>query len=183
MKPQRQLLRGFIPLGAIPRVEMPAPCVEELIVDRRTEWDRSVAEEAQRLAERCRRAQAEREAIVLAKQAEQQRALKRGAFLTQDLLIDETLDRYPLTDAQRQTVRDIIFRTEYSAEQAEIECLKIVAAKQEVREGRIAAVKALCAPEEWAQVQSALLAHRHQFSDEEVASGAALEIIYDRLFG
>ena len=113
------------------------PPEPEVIVDTRTPTQKAADfyfDELMKREAREREEHKQRVAAALAKQqqaqAEQDRKNKQAAFIMQDnFLIEDVLARHPLTDEERQTVRQIIFETDYTAERAEIECLKIVAAK------------------------------------------------------
>lgn len=128
----------------------------------------------------------QREAEALAKQkraqAEEERKQKRGSWEMQERLIDETLDRHPLSAGERHRVRDIIFQTDYTAERCEIECLTIIAAKQEGQLA-IAKLRECCDDSEWKQILDTILNHRHEFTESEISSGAAHRQIWRKLFG
>jgi hypothetical protein len=185
-----QVLKGFIPLGAIPRVEMPAPRIEEPVVDRRSKWDRDVEEEQKRLAERVKRAQAEREAVAQAKKAEQERAHKRGAYTSAELLIEQQVfSVYGISPDDQKRIEDQITQLGLWARPAEAteyavgEAMKITADRNQANEVGIAKVRALCDDDEWAQVLVVLAENVGDFPDEQLANGRAHEIIFDRLFG
>jgi peptidyl-tRNA hydrolase len=182
-------VRGYIPLGAIPRVEMPAP--EPIVepVDHRTAWERDVEEEQKKVALRVKRAQAEREAAAQAKQAEENRKMKRGAYLTAEILIEQQVfSVYGISPDDQKRIETEITNLGLWARPAEAiefatgECLRLRAAKSEADEAGVAKIRDLCDEAEWAQVQRTIAEHAHEFDPAEIASGAAADLIYRRLF-
>jgi uncharacterized protein YrzB (UPF0473 family) len=87
-----------------------------------------------------------------------------------DFLIEDVLARHrSLTDAEKQKVRDIIVRWDYTAEAAEIECLKIEATKQEAIDHAVTKLTA-CSDVDFQAVEDAVLVRRRDYSDDEIAA-------------
>ncbi len=188
---------GFYDSGHSPRtVDRPRqPEQPEPEPDRRTQLQKDVDYHFDLLMQKEAREREDHKravAAALAKQqqaqAEQQRAMKRGAYLTAELEVEQTFSVYGIRPDDQQRIETQITqlglwaRPTEAIEYAVGEAMKITASCQEVREWRIAAVKALCEPDEFKMIEDTLAKRRHQFSDEEIACGAALEIIYERLF-
>jgi hypothetical protein len=189
-------VKGWIPLAAVPRVEVeqqptgpvdtrtPTQKLADIYLaahEKRQAEDR--AEEQRKIDERQRR-ENEQRAKRLREQAEQDKANRRATFLMQESLIDSCLEKYSssITPEEKDAVKQILLDTDFTAECCEIECLKILAKKQQVTRERITKLRDRCLGSEWQQIEDTLARHRHDFSDAEVASGEAHELIYRRLF-
>jgi hypothetical protein len=194
MKPRKQVLRGFIPLGGIQRIEVPSQPVAPMETPaerKQREWRESCEKETRRVqAARAARIEAERKAR-LQQQAEdirrraaedRQQALARLDLL--DSLIDAAMDRYGLTPAERDRVNQILLDSGHvTEERAVIESIRIAAEKEQAGQAKLAEIRSLCTDDEWKRLQDVLLRQRHNFSDDDVQRGIAAEVIYDRLFG
>jgi hypothetical protein len=160
----------------------------EPILDRRSAWQKSVDENAKALAERCKRAQAEREAIVRAKQAEQDKINKWAAYTSAELQVEQTFSVYGISpDDQKRietqiTALGLWARPAEAVEYAVGEAMKITADRTQASEAGIAKVRALCDDDVWAQVLKVLADNVGNFPDEQLANGRAHEIVYERLF-
>jgi hypothetical protein len=174
-------------LGGIRRVEMPGDKPAGP-VDNRTETQKLgdlyyadlLRREAADKAAEQRKIDAER-AEQGRKQAEAARQRARGQFEMTEALIDDCLVRHKLTQAEKDAVTQDLLDNGYSIERCEMLCGELTARKQQAAQQRIAKLRDLCSDEEWTQIENIFTKNRQHFSDAEVASGEAYQLIWDRL--
>jgi hypothetical protein len=129
------LVSGWVPMGAIKRVEVePQPVATS---DRRTPTERLAdiylaaheRREAEARAEEQRKVD-EWNAKRRREQREADRKRRQGEFAMTELLIEDTITRHGLTPTEKSIVMQALLDGQYTADRAEILCAEIAANRQ-----------------------------------------------------